>query len=199
MCARVSEIEWDPARYLVDIRAEIPRYDELQEEVAAATSDITAESVLELGTGTGETARRLLALHRRASLLGIDGSQAMLAAARIALPRARVRLLEARLEEPLPPGPFDLVVSALAVHHLVDAAKADLFGRIGRVLGRGGRFVLGDVVVPERPADAVIPLEPGVDLPSSVEAQLEWLREAGFRAEVFWSRQDLAVLRADLV
>jgi hypothetical protein len=35
--------------------------------------------------------------------------------------------------------------------------KADLFARIAARLRPGGRFVLGDVVVPEDPADVVTP------------------------------------------
>jgi tRNA (cmo5U34)-methyltransferase len=35
-----------------------------------------------------------------------------------------------RLEDPPPEGNFALVVSALAVHHLDGAGKADLFARV---------------------------------------------------------------------
>src|ERR671937_534457 len=84
-----------------------------------------------------------------------------------------------RLEDPLPDGPFDLVVSSLAVHHLDAAGKADLFRRIAAVLAPGGSFVLADVVVPERPEDAVIHCTPGFDLPDTVADQLEWLEAAG--------------------
>src|SRR5919201_623370 len=93
------------------------------------------------------------------------------------LPAADLRV--GRLEDPLPDGPFDLVVSSLAVHHLDAAGKADLFRRIAAVLAPGGRFVLADVVVPERPEDAVIPCTPGFDLPDPVPDQLEWLEAAG--------------------
>ena len=50
----------------------------------------------------------------------------MLAAAD--LPGADLRLQD--LRDPLPDGPFDLVFSALAIHHLDAAAKADLFARV---------------------------------------------------------------------
>ena len=88
-------------------------------------------------------------------------------------------------------------MSALTVHHLAAEEKADLFRRVARVLVPGGRFVLGDVVVPDRSEDAVTPLEEGFDRPDTAQAQLEWLRAAGLEAEVVWSEQDLAVLRAD--
>jgi SAM-dependent methyltransferase len=98
----------------------------------------------------------------------------------------------------LPAGPFDLVFSVLVVHHLDGPAKADLFRRVAAVLRPGGRFVLGDVVVPEDPADATTPLNPGFDLPSGAEEQVGWLREAGLQARVAWNERDLAVLVGDL-
>ena len=67
-----------------------------------------------------------------------------------------------RIEEPLPDGPFDLVASALCVHHLHDADKRELFGRVARVLAPGGLFVLGDVVVPVDPAAARHLADPGL-------------------------------------
>jgi hypothetical protein len=68
---------------------------------------------------------------------------------------------------------------------------------VAAVVGPPGRFVLGDVVVPEDPADAVVPLSDDYDRPSSVADQLGWLDEAGFDATVVWSERDLAVMRAD--
>jgi len=114
----------------------------------------------------------------------------MLARARERMPEADLRL--SRLEDPLPGGPFDLVVSALAVHHLDAEAKRDLFRRVAGVTNV---FVLGDVVVPERPEDAVIDVDGVYDIPSSVADQLAWLREAGFDAEATLVRADLAVFR----
>jgi tRNA (cmo5U34)-methyltransferase len=193
----VVDAPWDPTSYPTEIRTEIPRYDELQERVVEATRDLAPRAILELGTGSGETASRLLAAHPAARLVGVDSSPEMLVAARGALPTDRVELRRARLEDELPAGPFELVVSALAVHHLTAEEKADLFGRVAEALRPAGRFVLGDVVVPDRPEDAVIPLEEGFDRPDRAEAQVEWLRAAGLEADVFWAAQDLAVLRGD--
>jgi tRNA (cmo5U34)-methyltransferase len=117
----------------------------------------------------------------------------MLAAAD--LPGADLRLQD--LADPLPEGPFDLVFSALAIHHLAAAAKADLFVRVAAVLAPGGRFVMADVIVPEDPADVVTPLDPGFDLPEAVPDLLRWMSDAGLRARVSWQARDLAVLVAD--
>jgi tRNA (cmo5U34)-methyltransferase len=174
----------------------VPAFDRLQDAVAQA-SGTGARRILELGTGTGETARRLLERHAEATLLGIDESVGMLESARRVLPPERVELRVSRLEDPLPDGPFDLVVSALCVHHLPGAEKAELFKRIAAARTAGGRFVLADVVVPEDPADANTPLTPGYDHPSPLADQLHWLHEAGFEARVTWSERDLGVVAAD--
>ncbi len=190
---------WRPDAYLDEIRADIPRYDELQERAVEATRRVAVRSALELGVGTGETAKRVLAVHPGARLVGIDGSEEMLSAAKAALPVERADLRLVRLEDPLPAGRFDLVYSVLAVHHLRGVEKAELFGRIAAALEPGGRFVLADVVVPERPEDAVVPIEEGFDFPDPLPEQLAWLSEAGFSTTVVWSWKDLAVVQADPV
>jgi L-threonylcarbamoyladenylate synthase len=197
-------LEWqfhfDPSTYAQMIHEEIPVYDQLQDELAAASGPDARRvlRMLELGTGTGETARRLLARHPDALLVGVDESAAMLASAREALPDERVSLRVGTIQDALPEGPFDLVASALCVHHLRGLLKRDLFGRVRGVLAPGGRFVLADVVVPVDPADAGIELSPGYDHPSPLADQLRWLAETGFDARVVWEQRDLAVVVADV-
>ena len=193
---RVSQWEWDPETYLAQMVEEIPGYEELQDAVVAATAGVEAARVLELGTGTGETALRVRVEYPEAGWVGIDSSEAMLARARKRLPDADLRLQ--RLEDELPPGPFDLVVSALVVHHLDGPGKRDLFSRIADVLRPGGRFVLGDVVVPAAGKKGPIEIDWVMDVPDSVEDQLAWLRGASFEAEASSVRLDLAVFRATL-
>jgi tRNA (cmo5U34)-methyltransferase len=188
-----GQFHFDPTTYLELIRADVPRFDELQDEVARATSGLEVAAMLELGTGTGETSRLVLAEHPDARLVGIDESEAMLAEARL----EGAELLVQRLQDELPRGRFDLVFSALAVHHLDAEEKADLFRRVRAVLRPGGRFVLGDVVVPERAEDIVTPVTPGFDKPDPVSALLASLGRAGFAARIAWSWKDLAVLVGD--
>jgi tRNA (cmo5U34)-methyltransferase len=121
----------------------------------------------------------------------------MLDAARTRLHGVKVELRVAELTDPLPDGPFDLVVSALAVHHLAGPDKAALFARIAGVLRPGGRFVLGDLVIPLDPDDAVTPLTSDHDRPSTLADQLRWLRDAGLEPTTTWSERDLVVVRAD--
>ena len=186
----MTEFEWDPSTYLGQMLDEIPGYAELEDAVAAEALGTTT---LELGIGTGETALRVLARNPGARLTGIDASAAMLAAARARLP-AEAELHVQRLEDPLPEGPFDVTVSVLAVHHLDGEGKRDLFRRIADV---SERFVLGDVVVPERPEDAVIEIDGVYDTPSTVAEQLAWLRDAGFaQADARMITGDLALVTA---
>jgi tRNA (cmo5U34)-methyltransferase len=189
----MGQFHWDPDTYVKIVRDEVPDYDRVQDELARATDGVEGRRVLELGTGTGVTSRRVLERHPSAELTGVDSSEQMLAVAD--LPGADLRLQDLRDE--LPEGPFDLVFSALAIHHLDGPGKGDLFARVAAVLAPGGRFVMADVIVPEDPADIVTPLDAGFDLPDSVDDLLAWLGDAGLRARVSWQARDLAVLVAD--
>jgi tRNA (cmo5U34)-methyltransferase len=192
----MAQFQWDPDGYLALMHDEVPDYERLQDETARATG-ADAVRLLELGTGTGETTRRVLAIHPDAALVGLDASSEMLDQARVVLPADRVELRQSRLEDPLPDGPFDTVFSALAIHHLDGPGKADLFRRVAAVLSPRGRFVLGDVVVPVDPADIVTPIDGEYDKPSTVAEQVRWLEAAGLRASIAWGQRDLAVLVGD--
>lgn len=190
---------FDPTTYDATMAAEVPAYARLQAVVADASelpSGTAVRRVLDLGTGTAATARRVLERHPGADLIGIDENADMLGAARDALP-ASVDLRVGRLQDPLPDGPFDLAVSALAVHHLDGAEKADLFRRVAAVLAPGGRFVLGDLIVPDDPLDVVTAIDGVFDQPSTIDEQLSWMHAAGLTARTHWVERDLAVLVGD--
>jgi tRNA threonylcarbamoyl adenosine modification protein (Sua5/YciO/YrdC/YwlC family) len=189
------QFHFDAEGYEAEIREDIPDYDDLQAAVAEGSGE-GAQLILELGTGTGETAARLLERHPRAALVGLDESPAMLAEARRRLPAERVTLEVGAIENPLPDGAYDLIASALCVHHVHGLGKRELFSRVHAALRPGGRFVLGDVIAPVDPAAARIPLSEGYDHPSPLADQLRWLGEAGLEAHVAWERGDLAVIVA---
>jgi tRNA (cmo5U34)-methyltransferase len=184
-----------PARYLDLMRKHVPLYDRVQEEVVLASIDQQVSRLLDLGVGTGETARRCLEAHPEATAICLDSSPNMLdAAASVLGERAELRL--GRLEDPLPEGPFELVVSAFAVHHLDGVGKASLFQRIADVLSAEGRFVMADVVIPDTPVPEPTPLSPGEDLPDRTDDLVEWMSRAGLEPEVRWACGDLAVIAA---
>jgi tRNA (cmo5U34)-methyltransferase len=191
----VAQFHDAPTRYLALMRDAMPAYDRMQDEVARATEGVAAARVLDLGAGTGETARRVLTVHPGAHVVALDASAQMLELAGELLGE-RVTPHLARLGEPLPPGPFDLVVSALAVHHLDGPGKAALFGDVAAVLAPGGRFVMADVIVPEAPVARPTPIDPAIDLPDRMPDLLACLRDAGLAPAVTWAEGDLAVVAA---
>ena len=176
-----AQFHSDPSAYLEGIRADVPRYDELQDQAVAAIP-FPPQRVLELGIGTAETTRRILAAHPAAQITGLDSSPEMVFRARELLDDVQL----ARMEDPLPDGPWDLVISVLSVHHLTDDQKQLLFRRVRE---HSRSLVLGDVVKAET---QVASLEPGVDFPDWAEDLADWCG-----GEVIWSGDDLAVVAAD--
>src|ERR1700742_4393340 len=134
----MSDFTWKPDGYLEMIREDIPRYDELQ-DAAIAAIPFAPERVLELGMGTGETTRRLIEAHPGAWVIGLDGSPDMVFRAREVYDDVQL----ARIEDPLPDGPWDLVIGVLSIHHLTSEQKQNLFRRVRE---QARALVIGDVV-----------------------------------------------------
>jgi tRNA (cmo5U34)-methyltransferase len=191
----LQDYDFTPEGYLSMMREAVPGYDSLEEATVAATGT-DATTILELGTGTGETARGVLEKHPDAHITSIDASPGMVRVARENLPSDRADVILGRLEDPLPQGPFDLVVSALAVHHLEGEGKADLFRRVAAVLTPGGHFVLADVVEPVDPSYVVTHIDPEVDHPSTLDENIAWLEAAGLIPAVTYTDRDLVVIDA---
>ena len=162
----MAQFDWTPEVYLERIRAEIPGYDELQEQSVAAIP-FAPERVLELGMGTGETTRRLIEAHPDAWVIGLDASPDMVFRARKSYDDVQL----ARIEDPLPDGPWDLVISVLSVNQLADEKKQALFRRVRE---HARSLVIGDLFVGNQLTDVV-----------------EWCQ-----GEVTWKQGDLAVVRA---
>jgi tRNA (cmo5U34)-methyltransferase len=185
---------------------------------AVGLSGRPPERVLDLGAGTGLLAGFVAQAFPAARLTLLDGAGAMLGQARERLGE-RPSYVVGDLADPLPGGPWDAVVSALAIHHLTDAAKRDLFARVRAALAPGGVFVNAEQVAGESPwLDAVYverheraaralgateaewaaaARRMSHDLCATAEDQLAWLRDVGF-ADVgcFWRDGRFAVLLA---
>jgi SAM-dependent methyltransferase len=178
--ALTAQFHESPDSYLAKIREDVPLYDQLQERTIEAIP-FAVGRVLELGIGTGETTRHLLSAHPEADVTGLDASAEMVFRAR----ELGIEVRLARMEDPLPDGPWDLVISVLSVHHLTDEGKRDLFRRVRE---HSRALVLGDVV---EASGGTIPLEEGVDFPASASSLAEWCG-----GEITWQSADLAVVRA---
>ena len=175
-----AQFHWSPETYLDEIRAEVPRYDDLQ-RAAVDAIPFPPKRVLELGMGTGETTRVLLEAYPDAWVIGLDSSPDMVYRLREEYDDVQL----ARMEDPLPDGPWDLVISVLSVHHLQDEAKRTLFRRVRE---QSQALVIGDVVKAD---PQVTPIEPGLDFPDTADQLAEWCG-----GEITWTADDLAVVRA---
>jgi SAM-dependent methyltransferase len=163
-----------------------------------------AARVLDLGTGDGRLVALLKSRRPDLTAVGVDFSPTMLAAARTRFDGdATVSVVEHDLDTPLDPawGTFDAVVSCFAIHHVDDTRKRALFGEVFARLRPGGVFCnLEHVASPTRSlhAEFLAALSAEED-PSNklaaVEAQLAWLREAGFDdVDCHWKWRELALL-----
>jgi trans-aconitate methyltransferase len=74
----MGQFHLDAETYLAMVRSEIGGYDALQVQLTDTTADRTAQTILDLGSGTGETAAAILKRHPMAKLTGIDSSEDML-------------------------------------------------------------------------------------------------------------------------
>jgi tRNA (cmo5U34)-methyltransferase len=162
----MSRFDWTPEVYLERIRAQIPRYDELQEQAIAAIPFAPAR-VLELGMGTGETTRRLIEAYPDSWVVGLDASPDMVFRARQTYDDVQL----ARMEDPLPDGPWDLVIAVLSVGDLDDDQLQALCRRVRE---QSRSLVIGDLFEPQK-----------------LQNLLAW--SAG---EITWQADQLAVVRA---
>jgi tRNA (cmo5U34)-methyltransferase len=180
----------------------VPCFDAFYGAALAAAGPAPAR-VLDLGAGTGLLSRLLLGAHPRARFVLIDGAAPMLDRAREALGAAVDAVHVQDLTDPLPAGPFSAVVSALAIHHLDDAAKADLCARAFDALVPGGAWVNAEQVAGDDPAHdtalrarhqresralgttdaewAAAEARMAHDRCAPVAPQLQWLRDAGYQ------------------
>ncbi len=171
-----------------------------------------AERVLELGAGTGLFSAMLRERMPGAALHLVDVSEAMLAQARERFAGdARVTVKVRNYSAGALGTGWDVVASALSIHHLEHGAKQALFARVLEALRPGGWFVNADQVA--GPTEALeaeyvsrwlaavrgagateMQIEESLfrqreDRRASAEAQMGWMREAGFEAVDCWFKE----------
>jgi tRNA (cmo5U34)-methyltransferase len=210
-------IEYDELKLRV-----IPGYRQVQDLALryASAHPRRWQHVLELGCGTGEWASVFLRAHSEADYLAIDMSAKMrdLASARLAGYGTRFRVLDGDLNASLPEGPFDVVVSFFAIHHVEN--KQRLAHEVFGCLASGGLFLYADITVApdaglersfldgwvafmqragleEERIPHVLADHREHDMVEPASAQLSLLRAAGFApAEVIWSWEKFALFYA---
>jgi tRNA (cmo5U34)-methyltransferase len=162
--------------------------------------------VLDLGCGDGRLGAVVLDAYPESALTAVDMSPPMLrAAAERFGDDPRVSLVSGDLEGPLPfGGPFDAVISSLAIHHVEDDRKRTLFREIARLLAPGGVFVNLEIVASptqalhDRWREEMGAVDDPADRLCDMGSQLAWIAEAGLEnVDCIWKWRSLALLRGE--
>lgn len=201
--------EWTSAEH---VRAYLDRADAIPhrgegEATLLEHLPTTVGRVLDLGTGDGRLMALVLDAHPGGSGLAVDFSPSMLAAARERFAGMKVGGVEVvahDLDDPLPDawGHFDVVVSSFAIHHCTDGRKASLYTEVADRLEPDGCFLNLEHVASPTPElhrqfmEAIgSTREDPSNMLASVEANLGWLRAAGFTdVDCAWKWRELALL-----
>jgi tRNA (cmo5U34)-methyltransferase len=209
---------YDRARYQL-----VPCLEELYGTVVALLPfkrDASFE-VLDLGAGTGLLSAHIAAIFPYAQITLFDESPGMLESAHARFGHeSRIHYRVGDYAREMLPGSYDAVVSALSIHHLTEYDKRHLFQRVLRALPVDGVFINADQVLgptPEienryqqqwvreakqlgvSPQDLEASLErQKADQCSTMEDQLVWMRESGFRNVNCWYKNGrFAVMAGD--
>jgi tRNA (cmo5U34)-methyltransferase len=170
--------------------------------------------VLDLGAGYGALAMAVLEDRPNATAVCYDGSEEMIRLGRERAARFAGRIdfvhgpLDASDWTRRVAGPFDGVLSARALHHLTHEQRRRLFRDAYSLINPGGCFINADHFAhvsddlkeryrvarrrwmrtddaPQQPSGEKLPH--GAHYNGSMEQELSWLKEAGFRdVDVFW-------------
>ncbi len=160
--------------------------------------------ILDIGAGTGLFSAMILQKFPSASLTLLDVSENMLAVARERFKgNTEIRYIVADYSRAELGGPYDLICSALSIHHLSHTDKRRLYARIHTALSSGGMFVNVDQAsaespelnrkyreywdgfvaggpLPEKERIEVMRRRDTLDNNAKLSDQLAWLYEAGF-------------------
>lgn len=130
--------------YDVNRRRFIPCFDDFYEGATQfIASNITEpKRILDLGAGTGLLSNFWYQCFSKAEYVLVDIAGEMLEVARkrfAGLENVSYQIMDYSKE--LPKEEFDVIVSALSIHHLEDENKKELFSRIYDKLPSGGLFI----------------------------------------------------------
>jgi len=167
-----------------------------------------AKRVLDLGTGNGRLLSLIKMQYPSIEGVAMDFSDPMLEQAKKCFTAdKKVEIFKHDFSSPLPAdklGSFDAVISSLAIHHLFDRRKRQLYREIFSILKPKGVFCnlehvssptlnvhlkflskIGQTLETEDPSNKLL----------DVETQLRWLNQIGFvDVDCYWKWFELALL-----
>lgn len=183
----------------------IPCFDEFYDiSVSVADAKTNTPQILDIGAGTGLLSSFLLNRYPEARITLIDISEKMLEVARQRFSgNENIKYVVGDYTKLNLSEEFDLVVSALSIHHLEDSDKKELLRKCYSVLKPNGIFINADQVIGETPyIDSLnkkrwkqsieksgLPREEilsayermKLDKETTLKQQLEWFTEIGLK------------------
>ncbi len=189
--------------------------------ISEEVSDV--RTILDVGAGTGLMSAFFNEKYPNAQITLVDISSAMLKKAEERFEgNENISFLNADFATVnLPESHYDLVVSGLAIHHLPNELKQQLFGKIMKTLKPGGWFINADQVLGQTELAEKIYTEnwknhvqqnPNlteeekqsaferikVDIMAPLKLQLEWLESAGLQnANCYYQYYNFVVFAAN--
>lgn len=157
-----------------------PVYSRILAQAAERVAPQPGEWGLDIGTGTGGFASRLLASGVR--MIGIDQSAEMLRRCRMQVPALETRVGNL-LSVPSFDGQFDFVVTSFAFHHLTEAQQPLALAEMARVLKAKGRIAIVDWMDAPDGLYAASGTVPGDEHYAESGRLAAWFQAHGFRAE----------------
>lgn len=203
------------------IRRLIPYYEQMVDALVLALPFNQSQliRVIDLGCGTGTIARRIKDVYPQAQITCVDIAEKMLHIAQTKLGDAGgMRYQLENFEKYEFDSVYDVAVSSLALHHLVNEDdKIKFYKKIFTCLSPGGVFYNADVILAsnshlqegymekwreymrlqvsvEEIEQKWIPQHYDEDRPSKLMNQLDWLRDMGFvEVDIVWKYYNFAV------
>jgi putative AdoMet-dependent methyltransferase len=160
---------------------------ELYEQTLAFMTEwiapLSGEHGLDIGTGTGNLAGRLLGASRNVTMCAVDQSREMLTRCRAKFPELRTKLGNA-MSLPYVDEQFHYVATAFALHHLEPAQQLLALGEMTRVARPNGRICIAGLMTDgstraDRTDDPLAGIAPG-KYPTDRAMLLQWFRERGY-------------------
>ncbi len=134
------------SKYTEAILKCVPRYEEMLATLFRYLPNRFApKNILELGCGTGNLSSLIVHHFPDARLTAVDISGEMIKECKDRLKNNQIEFVQEDFSKVcFSDKSFDLIISSIAIHHLVDSEKERLFGNIRRWLANSGVFTFLD-------------------------------------------------------
>ena len=213
--------DWDQTSALTN-----PNRVALLELLVAIVADnyIEGKYILDLGCGSGLVEKQIIEKLPQAKFVGVDASEVMLEKAKERITKDQLITIQHDLEKitdlPIPAAEYQIAITSFALHEISAASKKKIFQFIHSNLEKNGFYILVDrfkidtqnlqmgyssqwknTVHPEWKQNIdfeeyTAKMSTKEDSPDTLEDQLTWLRQIGFKAGCLQLQLDRALIFA---